>query len=163
MRYPLAGRDMLAALTTGSGLATGAIGLTKAIAKRAPGVLALPLAVGGGLMWLGRNLGDAYLELEDNGVRVKLGVLFDEKIALSDISRVRETKWHFLGGLGVRSNLQDMVAVVTKTGPVAELSLWRPLRLPVIPHIYYVRAQRLLVSPEDLEGFIADLRGRLKS
>jgi len=163
MRYPLAGRDMLAALTTGSGLATGAIGLTKAIAKRAPGVLALPLAVGGGLMWLGRNLGDAYLELEDDGVRVKLGVLFDEKIALSDISRVRETKWHLLGGLGVRSNLQDMVAVVTKTGPVAELSLWRPLRLPVIPHIYYVRAQRFLVSPEDLEGFITDLRGRLKS
>jgi len=56
-----------------------------------------------------------------------------------------------------------MVAVVTKTGPVAELSLWRPLRLPIIPHIFYVRAQRLLVSPEDLDGFISDLQSRLDS
>jgi len=163
MRYPLAGRDMLAALTTGSGLATGAIGLTKAIAKRAPGALAWPLAIGGGLMWLGRNLGDSYLELRDDTLQVKMGALFDEKIALSDISRVRETNWSILGGLGVRSNLQNMVAVVTKTGPVAELSLWRPLRLPIIPHIFYVRAQRLLVSPEDLDGFISDLQSRLDS
>lgn len=163
MRYPLAGRDMLAALTTGSGLAAGAIGLTKAIAKRAPGALAWPLAIGGGLMWLGRNLGDSYLELGDDTLRVKMGALFDEKIALSDISRVRETPWSIWGGLGIRSNLQNMVAVITQTGPVAELSLWRPLRLPVIPHLFYVRAQRLLVSPEDLGGFISDLQSRLGS
>lgn len=163
MRYPLAGTDMLAALTTGSGLAAGAIGLAKAVAKRAPGILALPLAVGGGLMWLGRNLGDAYVEVGADGVRIKLGVLFDEKIALSDISRVRETRWNILGGLGIRTNLTDMVAVVTKTGPVAELSLWRPLPMPVIPHIYYVRAQRLLVSPENLDTFISEVRGRLAS
>jgi hypothetical protein len=163
MRYPLAGTDMLAALATGSGLAAGAIGLAKAVAKRAPGILALPLAVGGGLMWLGRNLGDAYVEVGDDSVQIKLGVLFDEKIALSDISRVRETRWNILGGLGIRTNLTDMVAVVTKTGPVAELSLWRPLRMPVIPHIYHVRAQRLLVSPENLDAFISEVRGRLAS
>lgn len=163
MRYPLAGREVLSALSTGGGLATGAVGLAKAVAKGAPGVLAVPLAVGGGLLWLGRNLGDSYVDLGEKSLRVKLGVLFDETIALQDISRVRETKWNILGGLGVRTNMRDMVAVVTTSGPVAELSLWRPIRLPVIPQIYYVRAQRLLLSPEHLDNFIADLKGRLQA
>ena len=161
MRYPLGGRETLAALTTGGGLVSGAVGLARAVAKRALGPLAIPVAVGGGLMWLGRNLGEAYVELEDKELRIKLGVLFDEVIPLNDISRVRQSDWPLLGGLGVRSNLRDTVAVVTRPGPVAEISLWRPYRLPVIPRVYWVRAQRLLVSPEDLDGFIADLQTRL--
>lgn len=163
MRYPLAGRETLAALTTGGGLFAGALGLAKAAAKRAVGPLAVPLAIGGGLLWLGRSLGDAFVEVNDSGLRVKLGVFFDETISLSDVARVRETEWSILGGLGVRTNLSDMIAVVTKAGPVAEISFWRPLRLPVIPHIYHVRAQRLLVSPQQLATFIEDLRGRLRS
>lgn len=163
MRYPLAGRDALSALATGGGLFTGGMALTKAIAKRAIGPLAIPLAVGGGLMWLGRNIGDAYVELQDDNLRIKLGVLFDESISLNEVSRVRETQWSILGGLGIRSNLKDWVAVVTKTGPVAEISLWRPIRLPIIPHVYYVRAQKVLVSPERLEEFILDLRSRLQT
>jgi hypothetical protein len=57
--------------------------------------------------------------------------------------------------------MKDMVAVVTRAGDVAELSLWSPIRLPVIPKLYHVRAQRLLVSPERLDTFITDLRARL--
>ncbi|UCF18442.1 MAG: hypothetical protein JSU87_10880 [Gemmatimonadota bacterium] len=163
MRYPLAGRETLAALTAGSGLFTGALGLVRAVAKRALGPLAIPVAVGGGLMWLGRNLGDAYVELDGEKLRVKLGVLFDEVIPLNDISRVRQADWPLLGGLGVRTNMRDLVAVVTRPGPVAEISLWRPYRLPVIPHVYWVRAQRILVSPKDLEAFSADLQARLVS
>jgi hypothetical protein len=163
MRYPLAGREGLEMLVTGSGLAAGAIGLGRAIAKRALGAVALPLAAGSGLVWLGRNLGESFVEIGDEALRVKMGALFDEAIPLSDISRVRETKWNILGGLGVRTNLTDMVAVVSKTGPVADISLWRPIRLPVIPHIYHVRAQRLIVSPENLDVFISDLQERLNS
>jgi hypothetical protein len=161
MRYPLAGRERLATLTAGGGLAAAAIGLAKAAAKRAPGPLAVPLAVGGGLMWLGRNLGNAFVEIENDDLRVKLGALFDETIPLSEIARVREARWSLLGGLGVRTNMRDLVAVVTSTGAVAELSLWRPHRLPVIPRIYHVRAQRLVVSPENLDLFLSDLRARL--
>ncbi len=163
MRYSLAGRETLAALTTGSGLFTGALGLARAAAKRALGPLALPLAIGGGLMWLGRSLGDAFVEIGADQLRVKLGVLFDESIPLSEIARVTQAEWNILGGLGVRSNLKEMVAVVTRAGPVAELSFWRPLRLPVIPGVYYVRAQRLLVSPERLDTFIDELRAHLRS
>ncbi len=163
MRYPLAGRETLAALTTGGGLFAGALGLAKAAAKRAVGPLAVPLAVGGGLMWLGRSLGDAFVEVGDDELRVKLGVFFDETIPLSEVAKVRETQWSLLGGLGVRTNLKDMIAVVTKIGPVAELSFWRPLRLPVIPRVYHVRAQRLLVSPQQLESFLEELRGRLRT
>jgi hypothetical protein len=162
MRYPLAGRDTLSALATGGGLFTGGVALAKAVAKRAIGPLAIPLAVGGGLMWLGQNLGDAFVDLQDDTLRIKLGVLFDETISLNEVSRVRETQWSILGGLGIRSNLRNWVAVVTTTGPVAEISLWRPIRLPVIPHVYHVRAQKVLVSPERLEEFILDLRTQLQ-
>jgi hypothetical protein len=163
MRYPLAGRDTLSALATGGGLFTGGLALTKAVAKRAIGPLAIPLAVGGGLMWLGRNIGDAFVELQDNSLRIKLGVLFDETISLNEVSRVRETQWSILGGLGIRSNFRNWVAVVTTTGPVAEISLWRPIRMPVIPHVYHVRAQKVFVSPERLQEFILDLRSRLQT
>ena len=163
MRFPLAGRDALSALATGGGLFTGGLALTKAIAKRAIGPLAIPLAVGGGLMWLGRNIGDAFVELQDDNLRIKLGVLFDESISLNEVSRVRETQWSILGGLGIRSNLKNWVAVGTKTGQVAEISLWRPIRMPVIPHVYHVRAQKVLVSPERLDEFILDLRSRLQT
>ncbi|KPK78377.1 MAG: hypothetical protein AMS25_15750 [Gemmatimonas sp. SM23_52] len=163
MRYPLAGRDSLAALTTGGGLAAGAWGLARAAAKRALGPLAVPMVVGGGLMWLGRSLGESFVEIGEKSLRVKLGAVFDEMIPLSEISRIEMTEWKIIGGLGVRTNLRDMVAVVTTTGPVADLWFWTPRRLPVIPRIYYVRAQHLLVSPENLDGFITDLRAHLQS
>ncbi len=163
MQYPLAGRDSLAALTTGGGLAAGAWGLARAAAKRALGPLAMPMLVGGSLMWLGRSLGDSFVEIGEKSLRVKLGAIFDETIPLSEISRIEMTEWKIIGGLGVRTNLRDMVAVVTTAGPVADLWFWTPRRLPVIPRIYYVRAQHLLVSPENLDGFVADLRARLQS
>ena len=163
MRYPLAGRDALSALATGGGLFTSSLALARAVAKRAIGPLAVPLAVGGGLMWLGRNIGDAFVELREEDLRIKLGVLFDEVIPLGEISRVREMEWSILGGLGIRSNLRNWVAVVTTTGPVAEIFLWRPIRLPVIPRVYYVRAQKVMVSPERLEDFIRELRARLQT
>lgn len=163
MRYNLAGSDTLSALTTGGGLFAAGFGLAKAVAKRAIGPLAVPLVLGGGLMWLGRNIGEAFADLDDESLRVKLGVLFDERISLSDISRVRESQWSILGGLGVRSNLQNWIAVVTKAGPVADISLWRPIRLPLIRGVYSVSAQRLLISPDPLNDFISDLRSRLGS
>lgn len=158
MRYPLAGRETLAALASGGGVAAGAVGLARAVAKRALGPLALPLAIGGGLMWLGRSFGESFVEIGDAVLRVKLGKLFDESIPLKEIARVETTEWSLIGGLGVRTNMKDMVAVVTRAGEVAELSLWTPIRLPVIPRVYYVRAQRLLLSPENLDTFVTDLR-----
>jgi hypothetical protein len=163
MRYNLAGRENLEALLTGGGLAAGAVGLGAALARRAVGAVAFPLAVGSGLVWLGRNLGESFIDIGETTMRVKMGALFDETIPLNDVARVRETNWSLLGGLGVRTNLQNWVAVVSKTGPVADIYFWRPVRLPVIRHIYHVRAQRLIVSPEHLDSFIADLQGRLHS
>lgn len=162
MLYPLAGRETLAALTTAGGIFSGAVGLARAAARRALGPLAIPMLVGGGLMWLGHNLGEAFVDLGEDELRIKLGILFDESIPLRDVAKVRRAEWKLLGGLGVRSNLTDMVAVVTSAGPVAELATWRPIRLPVVPRVVYVRAQRIVVSPEDLDGFIAELTERLK-
>lgn len=161
MRYPLAGKETLQMLTGGSGALAGAAGLAVYFTKRALFPMAIPLAVGGGLMWLGRSLGEAFVDVSDRSLRVKMGLLFDQTIPLSDIARVKTTQWNLLGGLGVRTNMKDMVAVVTRTGQVAEIQLWKPIRLPVIPKLYHVRALRLIVSPERLDSFLSDLKGRL--
>lgn len=161
MRYPLAGRETLANLTQGGGIIAGGVGLAAGVAARALTPMALPLALSAGLLWLGRTMGEAFVEIRAGEMRVKLGAIFDEEIALANISGVRRLEWSILRGLGVRSNLRDLVAVTTRSGPVAEIALREATSLPLIPKIYYVSATRLVVSPEKLDSFIADLSSRL--
>lgn len=161
MRYPLAGRETLSNLTQGGGFFAITAGLLKGFGKRALGPLAIPVAIGSGLVWMGRSMGDSFVELSTGELRVKLGMLFDERIPMSDVRSVKRQDWGWLRGLGVRTNLKDMVAVVTRTGSAAEITFWKPVRLPVIPRLVHVNAQRLVVSPEHTEEFIRDLESRL--
>ncbi|MBW2457269.1 MAG: hypothetical protein JRI68_22365 [Deltaproteobacteria bacterium] len=158
MRYPLEGRKTVERLTKGSGILAGVAGLAKALRKRSLLPAAVPLAVGWGLLALGRTLGDAYVEIEDGQLHVKLGAFFDETIPLTAVERVAGSTWSLWGGLGVRSNLKDMVAVTTKSGPVAEITFKEPHSLAVLPKIWRIDAKRLVVSPENLSEFIEELR-----
>lgn len=162
MRYPLVGRRTVAGLTMGSGLLAGGIGLARALSRRAVGPLALPMAVGSALWWLGRSLDDAYVEVRGGWLHVKLGALFDEVIPLSAISGIERTRWSLLGGLGVRTNLRNVVAVTTRSGDVAEIAFATPQRLPVVPGLWRIDAQKLVVSPDRLTDFIAELRQALE-
>jgi hypothetical protein len=161
MRYPLEGRNTIAGLTKGGGLLAGAVGLARGLGKRAIGPMAVPLAIGAGLLWLGRSLGDAFVDISGDQLHVKLGVIFDETLPLSAIESVEESTWGLLGGLGVRTNLRGTVAVTTKAGAVAEITFKEPRRLPLLPKVWSMEAKRLVVSPENLGGFIAELRSRL--
>jgi len=158
MRYPLEGRKTVERLTKGSGILAGVAGLAKALSKRSLVPAAVPMAVGWGLLAIGKTLGDAYVEIEDGQLHVKLGVFFDETIDVTTIERVAGSTWSLLGGLGVRSNLKDMVAVTTKSGPVAEITFKEPQSLAVLPRIWRIEAKRLIVSPENLSDFIEELR-----
>jgi hypothetical protein len=141
----------------GSGVLAGAIGLARGLSRRSLGPMALPLAIGSGLWWLGRSLGDAYLEIRGAWLHVKLGALFDEVIPLSTIAGVDRTTWSLLGGLGLRSNLRDVVAITTRAGEVAELTFAAPQPLPIIPGVWRIQARKLIVSPDNLDDFIAEL------
>ncbi len=158
MRYPLEGRKTVERLTKGGGLLAGVAGLTKALRKRSLIPAVLPMTIGWGLLALGKTLGEAYVEIEEGQLHVKLGAFFDETIALTAIERVAGSSWSFWGGLGVRSNLKDMVAVTTKAGPVAEITFKEPYSLAVLPKIWRINAKRLVVSPEQLSEFIEELR-----
>jgi hypothetical protein len=161
MRYPLEGRKTVERLTKGSAIVAGVAGLARALSKRALIPAALPMAIGWGLLALGRTLGEAYVEIEDGTLRVKLGAFFDETIPLTAIEGVAGSSWSFFGGLGVRSNLKDMVAVSTKIGPVAEITFKETHSLAVLPGIWRIDAKRLIVSPENLSEFIEELRAEL--
>lgn len=159
MRYSLEGRNTLAGLLSGGGLVAGAVGIARGLAKKALGPVALPLAVGSGMMWLGRSIGESFVELEDGLLRVKLGALFDETVSVADIERVEEAHWSLIRGLGLRTNLSDLIAITTKSGPVAEITFKVPQSLPALPAgLWFIDVKRLIVSPEHLGMFIDDLR-----
>ena len=163
MRYPLAGSEMLSGITKGGGVVAMGLGLAAGVAKRALGPVALPMALGSGLLWLGRTMGDAFVEIGGEDLHIKLGALFDEKIPLADIRGVERSEWALLGGLGVRSNLRDLVAVTTRSGPAAKIALWKPYRLPILPRIWYISATHVVVTPDDLDDFIGELDSRLRA
>lgn len=161
MRFSFAKTGRLAAVLGASGLVTGASGVAAAVAKGAFGPLAFPLVLGSGLLWLGRSVGETFVEIGDDDVHVKMGALFDQRIPLSAIASVEEGRWSLLGGLGVRSNLRGTVAITTIAGQVAELTLDPPQRLPLLVGLGAVKTTKLVLSPEDLAGFLTALRERL--
>lgn len=163
MRYPLAGRFTVAQLTKGSGWLAGALGVARGWGKRALSPMAVPVAIGAGLVWLGRSFADSYVDIGYGRLHIRLGVLFDEAIPLSAIESVRESTWTLIGGLGLRTDMRGTLAVTTKAGPVAEITLKEPRKLPLIPKLWRIDAHKIVVSPEDLQTFIADLQAELET
>lgn len=160
-RYHLARKAQLATLTSGGGVLTLASGMSTALARGALGPAAVPLAAGGALLWLGRTMGEAFVHAGETQLRVKLGALFDETLDWSRFSGVEKSEWPLLGGLGVRVDLKARIAVVTTSGPVAQLTFREPVKLPLLPKILRIPARALVVSPADLDGFLADAKRRI--
>lgn len=78
------------------------------------------------------------------------------------IAAVRVTEWHaFPGGLGVRTDLRGMVALVCAGGAVVEFVLRQPLRIWLIPGVWRARARRLILSVETPDEVVAAYVGRL--
>jgi hypothetical protein len=93
-----------------------------------------------------------YAEVDTTHVRVRFGWLGRADVPLGRIVEARAFSWPWWGGIGVRLGSEGLVGYVTRSGTAALLELEAPVRvrMPV-----GWSARRVLVSVEDVEGFLA--------
>jgi hypothetical protein len=94
------------------------------------------------------------VEVDEDVVRVRMGVAFRADVPREDIRSVRVVKPTLLAGIGVHWWLGAWV-VNGRPGPAVELRLARPLRATVlgIP----VHPRRILIAVEDPEALVDEL------
>lgn len=97
--------------------------------------------------------GRPVVELDDEVLRVGMGVLGAARIPLERISNVGTLRWPWWGGLGVRL-ARGMTAFVATSGPAVFMDLSEPVSVRA-PLPWPTR--RLAVAVEDVEGLIAAL------
>lgn len=96
----------------------------------------------------------AYLELDDDGLQAHFGRIH-ERIPLDAITGVTPRDWPFYNGLGNKFGPDRGVAWVGSFGGVVRIDFAAPRPIAVWGPLRAERAQCLIISLEDPEGFIA--------
>lgn len=112
------------------------------------------------------NASNAFVEVLPDELRVKAGILFDERFSLSNLGRAELTTWEWYMGLGLRTDFQGTVAPVTSTEKVIGIPLLQPkqLFLPILGSLgVQVTCRRLVISLRDVDTFLTSFNvGRVK-
>ena len=103
----------------------------------------------------GATKANSYVEVTDEGVHFRFGLLFDRTVPISDVKEVFPRSWPLWYGIGWRSNLRGVIGLVGSYTGVVEVRLNKRGRAwGVLP------CDRIAVSLEDPEGFIAAVEGK---
>jgi hypothetical protein len=113
-----------------------------------------PLLLLVGLATRSRSL----VAIERDRLRVRFGVLFDSSFALTDVESVSASKWPWFGGLGWRSDLSGMIALVGSYGGIVEVRFKTRTRHRFLVPFWKLRCNRLFLSLEEPEECIEALR-----
>lgn len=101
----------------------------------------------------------SYLDLDDQGVRLRFGI-FDERVPLEAIASAEPTTVPLIAGVGWKVGPGTVGLLGSQQGTVRlTLREPRPMRFFGFP----VRTRNVVVSLEEPDAFLADLRGRLPS
>lgn len=98
----------------------------------------------------------SFVELTDDGVRFRFGLLFDRLIPYDEIKTVFSRSWPFLYGIGWRSNLRGVIGLVGSYHDVVEVRLKR--RIGRAWGLFPM--DRICVSLEEPERFVYELEQR---
>ena len=79
-------------------------------------------------------------------MRIRYAGFVDTVIDTRDVASARLRDWPLWGGIGVRAGFGGGVALVATWGPVAEITLHRPIRVWVIPRLWRVKSTKVTVS-----------------
>ncbi len=106
----------------------------------------------------GATKANSFVEVTDEGIHFRFGLLFDRTIPLSNIKEVFPRSWPIWYGVGWRSNLRGVIGLVGSYTGVVEVRLAKRERAwGVFP------CDRIGVSLEDPDGFIAAIKGDEKA
>lgn len=88
----------------------------------------------------------SFIAVSEERTRIRFAGFIDTVIANSDVVGVRVAKHPWYAGIGVRSNMRGLVALIGAWGPAAEIDLRRPVRVWLVPKLIPLRARTLRVS-----------------
>jgi hypothetical protein len=109
------------------------------------------------LMPFGVTQERAFVQVGERELRVCFGPLFDYRFPLEAVERVAPARWPFWAGIGPRVDFRGTVAFVGAYEKTVEVRFKERQRVRMIVP---VPCQRLVLSLEDPEGFIAALARR---
>ena len=109
------------------------------------------------LMPFGVTQERAFVQVGERELRVCFGPLFDFRFPLEEVERAAPARWPFWAGIGPRGGFRGTVAFVGAYEKTVEVRFKERQRVRMIVP---VPCQRLVLSLEDPEGFIAALARR---
>jgi hypothetical protein len=107
------------------------------------------------------NDANSYVAIEGERLRVRFGWFFNQTFPLSAIEGVAPMRWPWYHGLGWRTNLVGLVGWVASLRGVVQIRFLERQRVGWIIPLVKLRCDRLAVSLEEPEAFIAALNGAL--
>jgi len=100
---------------------------------------------------------NSYVAIEGDRLRVRFGWLFNQTFALSDIEGAEPMRWPWYGGLGWRTDLRGLVALVASYRGVVAIRFRERQRVRGIIPFVKLRCDRLAVSLREPDELIAAL------
>ena len=104
------------------------------------------------LLIFGGIQSNSFVDVTDEVVHFHFGFLFDRTVPRSDVESVSARSWPLWMGIGWRTNLRGMVALIGSYENVVEVKTRSKHRLWGV-----LRWDRIAVSLENPEGFVAEL------
>lgn len=105
----------------------------------------------------GATRSNSYVETEGDELHVKFGFLFEERLPLSSLKKVRRVPWPLWAGLGWRTNFVGAVGLVGALDRVVRLDFDPPHKVRVLLN---VPLESLYVSVEDADGLVKHLEAQ---
>jgi hypothetical protein len=109
------------------------------------------------LSLFGINSQTAYVELTDDTLVIREGMLFQETFPLTSLGRAELTTWEWYMGLGIRTDFQGIVAPITSFEKVIAVSLLQEQKL-FIPLLGFLGLQvpcrRIVFSLQNADTFM---------
>ncbi len=98
---------------------------------------------------------NAYVELTDNGIHFRFGLLFDRTVPYSDVKAAFRRSWPLWYGIGWRSNLRGAIGLIGSYEDIVEVRLKKRTRAWLV-----FPCDRIAVSVEQPDAFIRAVEER---
>lgn len=96
----------------------------------------------------------SFVAITSERTRIRFAGFVDTVVSNDNIAGARLKRRSILGGIGVRTNFNGEVALVTTWGDVAEVTFRQPIRVWLIPRVIPLRALRLTLSLRNPEKLV---------
>lgn len=132
------------------GVAIGGVVMLKSY-QDGEGAWLLILAVLLGLLFLwmfgiALRLPTSFVAVSQDRMRIRFGGFVDSIVETNEVAGARLIDWRWWRGLGVRTAFSGDISLVGAWGPVAEVTLKRPVRVWLIPRLWRISATRVVLG-----------------